>query len=121
MSNFSASFDLSPMIAHLRSIGHPSARVVIRLEQALLQAFEQSQQDVHVITGSLRGSGRTHSNFDGSIWEGTIEYGGDSPGFVNDPVVYSQYERARGGDHDFLANIPPILDAGVQAAFGMIG
>lgn len=59
---------------------------------------------VHVITGSLRASGRTSSDVTGGVWYGEITYGGPSSGYPNDPVDYADYERARGGEHDFLRN-----------------
>lgn len=73
------------------------------LEVVLSHAFEDTQEVVHVLSGSLRGSGKVKSSFNGHTWEGEIEYGGGSPGFPNDPVVYAEYERARGGSHDFMA------------------
>lgn len=76
---------------------------VAELELVLNHAFDDTQEAVHVLTGSLRGSGKVQSNFNGNTWEGEIEYGGSAPGQVNDPVVYAEYERARGGAHDFMA------------------
>lgn len=98
-------------VRELERLARPSFQTVQQLERVLTDGFEQSQVDAHVISGSLRGSGKTSSELsaDGE-WTGTIEYGGDSPGFPNDPVVYAIYEMARGGDHDFLRNVPPIID-----------
>lgn len=84
---------------------HPTPHMLANLEDALSQVFAMTQAQVHVITGSLKGSGKTSSKADQNSWEGTIEYGGPSPGFPNNPVNYAIYERARGGTHDFLANV----------------
>lgn len=78
-------------------------RVTAGLERVLAEAFDLTQEDVHVDTGSLRGSATTMSSFSGTVWEGVLEYGGASPGFPNDPVDYAAFEEARGGAHDFLA------------------
>lgn len=97
----------------------PDARTVAHLEAALRTAFEDTQASVHVITGSLKNSGHTESDVRDNVWEGDIIYGGPSPGFPHDPVKYAQYERNRGGDHDFFSNIHFVqsaFDHAVQAA-----
>jgi hypothetical protein len=81
------------------------ARTVGRLERRFSEAFEDTQNRVHVITGSLRLSGKSQTNFDGEVWTGEIEYGGLTQGPIN-PVQYAVYEMARGGDHDFFAGLP---------------
>lgn len=80
-------------------------KVVGAMETVLHAAFEDTQAITHVITASLKGSGKTESDFDGDNWTGSITYGGSSPGFKNDPVTYAIYEMARGGDHDFFRNL----------------
>jgi hypothetical protein len=75
------------------------------LEETLQHAFESTQANVHVVTGSLRGSGRTSSDVTGDTWVGEITYGGPSPGYPRDPVVYAGYEQNRGGAHDFMAGV----------------
>lgn len=97
-------------LGELERVAAPHFRTVTELEHVLSAMFNQTQQDVHVITGSLRGSGRPSSEFDGEVWSGTISYGGPSPGFPNDPVEYAQYEWGRGGDHDYLRNLPGYYD-----------
>lgn len=76
----------------------PSFKTVGALEQVTADGFMATLAAVHVITGSLKGSGRTETEFDGTTWQGTILYGGPSPG-PNNPVDYAIYELARGGDH----------------------
>jgi hypothetical protein len=71
------------------------------LERILVRQFDAGQRAVHVITGSLRGSEDLDSDYRAGRWTGRVSFGGPSPGFVNDPVVYAVYEAARGGPHDF--------------------
>jgi hypothetical protein len=93
--------------ASIRDTAGPPHRVVKDLELMLASAFEVTQAATHVITGSLKASGKTESDFDGDEWTGAITYGGalwstPAPGPAKDPVVYAIYEMARGGDHDFF-------------------
>jgi len=90
------------VIAELERLQKPGLKAVMRLEQVLAEVFTMSQTQVHVITGSLRGSGKTASDFDGEQWSGMASYGGPSPGFPNNPVEYAFYEWRRGGAHDFF-------------------
>lgn len=92
-------------IAWVEQVAQPQPDVIAELELALHQAFEFTQSQVHVITGSLRGSGRPESDYVDSVWIGSVTYGGDSPGFPNDPVEYATYEMARGGDHNFMGGL----------------
>lgn len=71
------------------------------LDGALTISFEMTQGAVHIITGSLKSSGKKSSHIDGDTWEGEIVYGGVSLG-VNNPVTYAIYEKARDGAHDFF-------------------
>lgn len=74
-----------------------------RFEDALDAAFDMTQRDVHIITGSLKLSGKKYITIFGMDDVGVgIEYGGDAPGAVNDPVDYAWFEMRRGGSHDFL-------------------
>lgn len=104
MSTVKFFIDIGAPLAEMQRLSKPPQAVIAELEHALAKTFEQTQEDVHVITGSLRGSGKTESDFQDSVWSGEISYGGASPGFPKDPVVYAGYERARGDDHDFLRN-----------------
>lgn len=88
-----------------RLSGHPT-QGIIALEATLEATFEATQLDVHVITGSLRNSGKSESAYHEGKWEGTITYGGRSPGFPHNPVEYAFYEWRRGGVHDFLRAVP---------------
>lgn len=98
---------LDGIINALEAVGKPtpSFGVTVGLEAALEAAFMETQAVVHVITGSLKLSGRTSSDYDGHTWTGEIIYGGPSSG-PNNPVDYAIYEMQRGGDHDFMAGIP---------------
>ncbi len=58
----------------------------------LFTNYVQTQEDAHVITGSLRGSGIAEVDVArDSRWEGNISYGGASYGPRN-PVKYAVYE-----------------------------
>lgn len=105
---------LDEIIKDLRRLGGPPGfKVVHGLEAALAAAFADTQERTHIITGSLKASGTSESDFSSShVWEGTITYGGKlhrpplGPGPPNDPVDYAIFEMNRGGDHDFFAGLP---------------
>jgi hypothetical protein len=80
-------------------------KVTTELERILAIQFAASNAAVHVETGSLRGSEDIDSDYTGGRWIGQISFGGASPGFPHDPVVYAVYEAARGGAHDFTIPI----------------
>lgn len=71
------------------------------LDSVLATGFKATQGAVHVITGSLKSSGKKSSILWDDTWYGEISYGGISLG-VNNPVTYAIYEKARDEDHDFL-------------------
>lgn len=58
------------------------------LNAGLKQAFDETQARVPVQTGSLKGSGKRKSRTAHGLWEGSITYGGSSPG-PNSPVTYA--------------------------------
>lgn len=95
--------------------GMPDAAMHGRLDSVLRAAYFSTQAEVHVITGSLRGSGNAFSEEDNGSWEGTISYGGPSPGFPFNPVRYAHYERRRGGHHDFMAPVFEYHEVFVEA------
>lgn len=104
---------LDEIIKELQRLGGPPGfKVVTGLEAALAAAFEDTQARTHIITGSLKASGVTESDFSNEhVWEGSITYGGalhgaPKPGPPNDPVTYAIFEMARGGDHDFFGHLP---------------
>jgi hypothetical protein len=73
-------------------------------EANLIGQFAETQATVHVITGSLKSSGKISSRSTDTRWEGEITYGGPSAG-VHNPVEYAEFERNRDGNHDFLAPV----------------
>lgn len=93
------------------------------LEKVLRAAYLETQALTHILTGSLKASGRTQSNYTkrgGGEWTGEIIYGGQlhrppAPGPPNDPVDYAIYEMARGGAHDFFGTLPKYDPAFVKA------
>lgn len=96
--------------ARLEESAQPHYKTTVELEALLNTAFKVTQEKVHIITESLKASGKTDTDFDGDTWTGSIIYGGalwkvPTPGPPNDPVVYAIYEIARGGDHDFFAGL----------------
>lgn len=94
-------------VADMKELAGPPHKPVGQLEAMLAAAFAETQAATHVITGSLKASGKTASDFDGDEWTGEITYGGAlwkpaAPGPPNNPVDYAIYEMARGGAHDFF-------------------
>lgn len=106
---FSESGDsIKNWVVAMRGYAGPPHKPVGKLEEILAAAFVETQAATHILTGSLKASGKTDTDFDGDVWEGSITYGGvlwrsPFPGPANDPVDYAIYEMARGGDHDFFA------------------
>lgn len=92
--------------ARLRDVTRPIADMEILLHNM----FADMQAVTHVVTGSLRGSGKVEDDILDGVWIGRVGEGGSSPGFPNDPVDYAETERARGSDHDFLRNMPVLAD-----------
>ena len=80
----------------------PTAKSVLALDLALKSLFEETQAAVHVITGSLKSSGKTTTGVVRHTWVGEISYGGPSKG-IHNPVKYASLEQARDGSHDFMA------------------
>jgi hypothetical protein len=82
----------------------PAYSDLLDFEIVLQDQFQASQRAVHVQTRSLKMSGKSSFNSTKDKWEGEITYGGPSGG-IFDPVDYAEYERERGGLHDFLAPV----------------
>ena len=103
--------------AEFERLSHmPDPKTIAELDTLLLNQFAVTQESVHIITGSLKSSGKMASvvnNADHS-WTGTIEYGGVSAG-INNPVDYAIYEKARGDAHDFLMNAELLDDLYAEA------
>lgn len=66
----------------------------LRFEKILTAQFLATQRTVHIITGSLKGSGIQHSRSLRERWSGEISYGGATTGPIN-PVDYAVYEMER--------------------------
>lgn len=101
--------------ASLDDVAEGKFKVTTQLEEVLAAAFEDTQQRVHILSGSLKASGKSESDFQDDEWTGTITYGGvlwatPAPGPPNDPVDYAIYEMARGGAHNFFGGLPPFED-----------
>lgn len=122
---FTSGVSLDEIIKDLERLGGPPGyKVTHELEAVLAAAFAETQAATHIITGSLKASGTTSSDFtDDRVWEGEISYGGQlhrpaAPGPPNDPVDYAIYELARGGLHDFFAPLVS-FDAAWQHAIDL--
>lgn len=90
------SVDISDAMRELRRIDDgPDAAAILKLETVLAAQFQATQQHVHVITGSLKASGKFDGNVQRHAWEGQISYGGLAPGAVHNPVDYAEIERER--------------------------
>lgn len=95
--------NLVVMMAEVARIGNaPSVSTIQRLESALQDALNFSQEIVRVDTSSLRNSGVTESNLAGDVWVGTLTYGGASPGAVHDPVDYALQVVAYDAPNDWI-------------------
>lgn len=92
----------------------PSPSDLLAFEIVLEDQFRATQAAVHVITRSLKGSGKSHFKMDGNSWEGEITYGGSTYG-INNPVDYAEYERERGGYHDFMAPVEKLSQGYIEA------
>jgi hypothetical protein len=84
------------------------------LDRVLNVGFKATQGAVHVITMSLKLSGKKSSEMHGDTWTGHISYGGVSLG-INNPVTYAIYEKARDGDHDFFTPLKALDSLYVEA------
>lgn len=89
------------VLKELDRLGNSPKVAAKYLDVVLHKGFAETQAAVHVITSSLKSSGKASTSFDGNTWEGEISYGGFSMG-INNPVTYAIYEKARDGDHDFM-------------------
>lgn len=98
----------------------PTAIDFLKFETVLDRQFNATQAAVHVITRSLKTSGKQKSNSDKNSWEGEISYGGASAG-IHNPVDYAEYELEREGSHNFLAPAEGLSSAYIQAMHDFLG
>ena len=89
-------------------------RAALTLDTIFHTGFAATQAKVHVITGSLKSSGRAETEFTGEKWQGEISYGGISEG-VNNPVNYAIYEKRRDEGHDFFIPLKALDSLYVKA------
>lgn len=83
----------------------PTKEMTEGLNLALRAGFLDTQANAHVLTGRLKASGEMSSRTEpDGAWIGHIEYGG--PG-----VEQALYEMARGGEHDWMRNMPEFEQA----------
>lgn len=109
MSYFYIEVDISDVLDELdRIIDGPSNAAIAELEAVLASQYQKTQMAVHIITGSLKNSGKLDSHITKDSWVGSITYGGSSPGFPHNPVKYAHYEQERDSSHDFMAGAYPL-------------
>jgi len=89
-----------PLRALQRIDGGPGTATMLRLEAVLTRQFQETQAFVHVVTGSLKTSGKINGQVRDGVWTGVISYGGSAPGAEHDPVRYAQIEAARTGGRE---------------------
>lgn len=98
---------LDEMIDAMKAIRKgPSFKTIAKFESHLDKAFAVTQANVHVISGRLKASGHTESDWKSNVWTGQINYGGPS----GSPAYYGVYELHRHGNrqqppftpHDFF-------------------
>jgi hypothetical protein len=97
--------DVKPWLDALDAHEGPGVESLEEFSRILAAQFVETQALVHVITGSLKGSGRVSNKRDENSWEGEISYGGPAPGFAHSYVRYAKREFGRGEDHDALRNV----------------
>lgn len=93
--------DYRSLSKELNRLSKVPAITAKKMDAAFYKGYGATQGLVHVVTGSLKSSGKASTEFDGEDWKGEISYGGVSLG-VNNPVTYAIYEKARGEDHDWM-------------------
>lgn len=99
----------------------PTAADILKFEAVLDRQFSATQAAVHVITRSLKTSGKQKSNSSNNSWEGEISYGGLAAGAVHNPVDYAEYELEREGSHNFFAPAEGLSPAYIAAINDFLG
>lgn len=102
---FEIYLDIDDVLDELNRLEHPNWKAFAFLENVFADAYADSQMAVHIITGSLKNSGDAKTHATADDWQGTISYGGKSPGAPFNPVLYAFYEWRRGGTHNFFKTV----------------
>jgi hypothetical protein len=55
----------------------PSERTIARLDASLQVAYDESESQIHLLTGRTRESGETNSSSHRGEWVGELRYGGE--------------------------------------------
>jgi hypothetical protein len=98
----------------------PGEETLEALSAVLALGFEQTQAKVHVITGSLRGSGRVSDRRVNDGWEGEITYGGPAPGYAHPFGRSAREECGRSEQHDALSNLHLLSSDFLDAMFATV-
>jgi hypothetical protein len=97
--------DVSEWLDALDAHEGPGEETLVELSRTLAAGFAETQARVHVVTGSLKASGRVRNSRDHDSWEGEITYGGPAPGMPHPYVRYARQEFGRGAEHDAMLNL----------------
>ncbi len=82
------------------------AKTRLRMAARLEQLFQDSQQQVHILSGALQSSGRRYITDSDDYWRGTITYGGYSkkPRFVSQKKRVPRVRNAHNVDYAHVEN-----------------
>lgn len=118
--SFRISMNVEPWLDALDAHEGPGEETLEALSAVLAAGFMETQARVHVVTGSLKGSGRVSNQRDDDSWEGEISYGGPAPGFPHPYVTYAREEFGRGEDHDAMSNLDLLSADFLDAMFATV-
>lgn len=93
--------DADRAIARLENM--PTPEMTAKLDALFEASFAEAEARVHILSGSLKASGKESTSSGDNQWEGEMRWGGPS---APHEVDYAIYEKARHGAHDWLAEMP---------------
>lgn len=99
------SIDVDEWLDALDAHEGPGIETLLALQSTLAAGFAETQALVHVVSGSLKASGRMGTDTDDNSWTGEITYGGPAPGAPKPYVNYARKEFGRGEEHNAMANL----------------
>lgn len=97
--------DVSEWLDALDAHIGPGEESHVALNGVLASLFNEIRAKVHVVTGSLKASGRMNTDVSDDEWRGEITFGGPAPGMAHPYVTYAKEEFGRGGAHDPVSNL----------------
>jgi hypothetical protein len=93
----------------------PAGPTLLAMEAALAAGYITTEGRVHVITGFLKASGHPSSSFNGTEWEGEIDFA-RYPGIFELARGNSPTQNHPEGGHYFFDPGGPEFEAGVRQA-----